>query len=52
MATVEPSATRNEAVRCAVCRGRITLPDFVILRGVMMCYVCERLQGAEFRDAA
>jgi hypothetical protein len=51
MATFGPSTARNEAVRCAVCHGRIMMPAFVILRGVMMCYSCERLQGAEFRDA-
>jgi hypothetical protein len=47
MAPIKPSASPNEIVRCAVCHGRITMPDFVILRGLMMCYACERLQVAE-----
>jgi formylmethanofuran dehydrogenase subunit E len=47
MATVEPSASPNEIVRCAACHGRITMPDFVILQGALMCYPCERLQAAE-----
>jgi hypothetical protein len=47
MATVEPSASPNEIVRCAVCHGRITMPDFVILQGALMCYACEGLQAAE-----
>jgi hypothetical protein len=45
-------ATSNRPVFCAVCHKPIVMPSFVILRGVMMCYSCERLQGAEFRDAA
>ena len=45
MATVQPSPTRNEVVHCGVCRELIVMPAFVILRGVMMCPACERVQG-------
>ena len=45
MATVQPSPARNEVVHCGVCRELIVMPAFVILRGVMMCPACERVQG-------
>ena len=45
MATVQPLPPRNEVVHCGVCRALIVMPAFVILRGVMMCPACERVQG-------
>ena len=45
MATVQPSPMRREVVHCGVCRELIVMPAFVILRGVMMCPACERVQG-------
>jgi len=39
------ASTLGHDVRCSVCCTRIVMPSFVVLRGVLMCFVCERAQS-------